>query len=96
MRVEIRQFKSLFTFWLLNKSPDRDFDLKMLAGKLWFLIPYCERKCVNLRVSDSTESTFHSNADGIVQVRQVIGFIAYHLSFVVEALDLTRSLHVIL
>jgi hypothetical protein len=40
MRVEIRQLKSLFTFWLLNKSPDRDFDLKMLAGKLWFLIPY--------------------------------------------------------
>jgi hypothetical protein len=24
----------------LKKSPDRDFDLKMLAGKLWFLIPY--------------------------------------------------------
>jgi hypothetical protein len=24
----------------LKKSPYRDFDLKMLAGKLWFLIPY--------------------------------------------------------
>jgi hypothetical protein len=43
MRVEIRQFKSLFTFWLLKKSPNRDFDLKMLAGKLWFLIPYVGR-----------------------------------------------------
>jgi hypothetical protein len=38
MRVEIRQFKSLFTFWLLKKSPDRDFDLKMLAG-FSYLIP---------------------------------------------------------